>query len=799
MANGASPTRSDTHTPNPALAEADQRFYVRFAKLLLSTTIAVTLAAIAFGRWGGAVGALLLGGAAAAVVRAHASFYAFQYLYFCRQPILLYLLTLALPWLAAYPLQSFGQNLLVFTPAPAAWAGLVLGAVAFAQASSLRLILRASGTRCRLPLRRGDDDLLAQQHFDFHRWWIVIGALPVVAWGWLLVRFAPTARIIVVGGAFVLLFVVGFGGSWALLVATGKLLAGTAEGGWAGRWRTRIFRLADRVFRWFGAGYLDHAASHLGLALSMVIAATLYWVGWWGLAPPDPVIRSFPAVAYVLVLVLVFSWSLPALSFVLDKYRIPVFVVLLPLWWVLQLISEPDHHYAFLPGVKGGPPPVAETLVAERIAASVAPNSRPLVVVAASGGGITASLWTASVLAALQTDDELGPDFARDIGLVSTASGGSVGAMFYVGGYTPAGPPADPWEAAEIAGTSSLEATAWGLVYPDFIRAITGFFPLDDRKSRAWANEQIWARHTKDATLGGWAEGVTRGWRPLQLFNVTEVETGAAVQLAAARMNVAAGAEAGREAAVDPLCCDPAQPSCRPRSAAYGLTWAPGSNDLAVATAARLSATFPYVFPVSRGKTPDGQPCGNHLADGGYFDNFGVHAAVQVMDGALSRLATPAQPGARPHLIIVQIEAFPESVATRPIAGWEGVTLGPLITLLGVRSASQADRNRTELELFEKRWREVAQIERVRFVLDPKAWPPAAGGADGKACELRDLRLQCERLATTNEPLRARDLPTSWQLSCEEKRAVICHLAHGIDVRRELVRLRDVYKTARGR
>jgi hypothetical protein len=52
------------------------------------------------------------------------------------------------------------------------------------------------------------------------------------------------------------------------------------------------------------------------------------------------------------------------------------------------------------------------------------------VVVAASGGGITASLWTARVLTALQ--GEVGTDFTRSIRLISSVSGGSVGTMYFL-------------------------------------------------------------------------------------------------------------------------------------------------------------------------------------------------------------------------------------------------------------------------------------------------------------------------------------------------------------------------------
>ena len=64
-----------------------------------------------------------------------------------------------------------------------------------------------------------------------------------------------------------------------------------------------------------------------------------------------------------------------------------------------------------------------------------------LVMVAASGGGIQASGWMTQVLAGLQNDNDkdLGLDFIKKIGLISSASGGSVGSMFYLNQFDDSG------------------------------------------------------------------------------------------------------------------------------------------------------------------------------------------------------------------------------------------------------------------------------------------------------------------------------------------------------------------------
>ena len=50
--------------------------------------------------------------------------------------------------------------------------------------------------------------------------------------------------------------------------------------------------------------------------------------------------------------------------------------------------------------------------------------------VTAAGGGIQAAAWTAQVLTGL--DEIYGKEFSDSIGVVSSVSGGSVGAMFFL-------------------------------------------------------------------------------------------------------------------------------------------------------------------------------------------------------------------------------------------------------------------------------------------------------------------------------------------------------------------------------
>jgi hypothetical protein len=290
----------------------------------------------------------------------------------------------------------------------------------------------------------------------------------------------------------------------------------------------------------------------------------------------------------------------------------------------------------------------------------------------ASGGGITASLWTAQVLTGLQK--ALGDDFPNAINLISAVSGGTVGAMYYVDAFTPDAPPNDTALAkiVEVAGQSTLEHAAWGLIYPDFAQML--FWPrvpfVQGVVDRGWAMERAWDRrlgeiavvngqeYTKTRMLGDWVAGVEAGWRPAVTFNATEAETGERFLFSSATI-----------------------PPYYPTRTFYNAF---PDFDLSVATAARMASTFPYVTPLARAAfskdeleeianklgtamelpalPPDtgtrivrvGSPQNVenwNLADGGYFDNDGTVTALEWLKMILEETSHPKR------IILVQILA----------------------------------------------------------------------------------------------------------------------------------------------
>jgi hypothetical protein len=127
-----------------------------------------------------------------------------------------------------------------------------------------------------------------------------------------------------------------------------------------------------------------------------------------------------------------------------------------------------------------------------------------------------------------------------------------------------------------------------------------------------------------------------------------------------------------------------------------------------VVTAARLSATFPYVSPICR----DDQniQTNHHMADGGYFDNSGFVTAVEWLTDVIKKTASTNQ---IKRVLILQINPFPKEPlppATETNRGLSMAILGPLLTLFKVRDPILNARNFTEVELLQQKWKSVSQI-----------------------------------------------------------------------------------------
>ncbi|HVJ79732.1 MAG TPA: hypothetical protein VNC50_01580 [Planctomycetia bacterium] len=444
---------------------------------------------------------------------------------------------------------------------------------------------------------------------------------------------------------------------------------------------------------------------HVPSLLFFVLLAALYAA--IGLADADigrpPETYFFPVVGFFLLTAMILLLVGTSLAFFLDYYRVPVLLVLIGASFLLYWTPPRMDHYYDLPPLPQEPATLAawESVKGQtafdhwRMRAPGLPPkvARTLVVVTVSGGGIQASAWAAEVLR--QLDAEI-PYFSKSVGLVSSVSGGSVASMYYLTSRNDfLDPDADPrrlldagasdrfWEAAS---GSSLEPVAWGWAYRDLWRSlippVAGFAPEEDR---GWAIEKLWRNRLGkgDVHLSDLAVRVKRGGFPIPVFNAVLTET-------------------GQRLAISPTTLHDEPPANGMDNWEFRTLY-PGS-DLRLSTAARLSATFSYISPICRprGAIPAGREY--HVADGGYVDNEGAIAAVEWLQQLLATYALKGDFKDAPFQRILAVRIFPFEIPAQSApavadAGWVYGLVGPMLTVLSGRTATQTERAGLEVSL----------------------------------------------------------------------------------------------------
>lgn len=410
------------------------------------------------------------------------------------------------------------------------------------------------------------------------------------------------------------------------------------------------------------------------------------------------------ALTYLLVLVATVTWILSGLAFGLDKLRIPVLAVVFGASFLVYWFKNTDHYFKIVSESRsnearpGGVPSIEEALDAW---IKRTKSDKPvLVVVGASGGGILTSAWVARVLTGLQ--EEFGDKFGRALFLISAVSGGGVGAMYFVDAYDQGKPPQNPALLGifEAAASPSVNEIGWGLLFPDFFRLLP--FPgPDETVDRAWALETSWSHRLRPdgkATLLNWSSDTREGLRPGVVFNATVVETGSRFLISTVGLP--------------------------------GDQWTKNfekdfpSSDMAIPTAARLSATFPYVTPTARAWAEGGavRDRAYHIADGGYYDTYGVFTLVQWLNKLDDKYAGKLGGVLG---IVIRADSPLQSVVPDARRGWAQVLFGPLEALMNVRGATQIERADLDARLIERRWKGRLPVRFEEFVLKydgPLSW-----------------------------------------------------------------------------
>ena len=140
--------------------------------------------------------------------------------------------------------------------------------------------------------------------------------------------------------------------------------------------------------------------------------------------------------------------------------------------------------------------------------------------------------------------------------------------------------------------------------------------------------------------------------------------------------------------------------------------------DPSLVSSARLSASFPFVTP-----TPKVHSLASHLADGGYYDNYGIGAAVEFLDRAYAGSTRSPLPQ---RLLMIEIRASRRASGSHlPVLFFQW--LSPLYTMLNVRDTAQRDRNDATLALLQRAMAaRGVQLDRVLFEIPrdnvPLSW-----------------------------------------------------------------------------
>lgn len=533
---------------------------------------------------------------------------------------------------------------------------------------------------------------------------------------------------------------------------------------------------------------LDHGWMLARILFGVLIYATLYFSfapggegvldGCRGLASTAWQV-CFPAVAYVLLLGTILGLLLCFLAFLFDYVRAPVLLILGLLLWIGFRGAAIDHYYPVkarpAPGIPAQGLDLPRLLKARPATSPVKGAGGRLVVVAAAGGGISAAGWTTTVLGGL---DELTQGvFGDRLAVISSVSGGSLGSALYIDDYLQRPPAFGGWQGrrGRLFGQStanSLRPASWGMVFPDLLRLFRPGFailewvdgPQARIQDRSWAMEENWRRRLAKVRPADWSppslvevgRAAAEGRAPLPIINAMLVENGAPY-------------------ALTPLALPQALQAVRPDAPCpfIGIAAALPERDLDLLTAARLSATFPYVTPMSRavdltavqeGGRVDAPPhapgsCGDqaakaHVGDGGYFDNFGVASLSAWLDDALSGADLPTD------LQILWLNLYweePVSPTFHPLSGAEVASRGPFWGLVNARGSTQRTRNRAALEALTEKWNR----------------PPCVGCPAVERLQVQDLVLD-------------ESLPLNWQLGQRDRDLITANWVAALEAAADL-------------
>lgn len=286
----------------------------------------------------------------------------------------------------------------------------------------------------------------------------------------------------------------------------------------------------------------------------------------------------------------------------------------------------------------------------------------PMAIVCASGGGSRAAAWTMKILTELErrfaaaqsanTTSTLFPPgraFPHRIRLITGASGGMIAGAYYAAGLAKPGANGEVkrFQKVKYAAKCSedkevLLTVLNNAVRNDFLTPIARkiafwdlasiFIPAVFRKDRGTALEETWETHlhgVMSQTYNDLQTGEREGWRPSLIVTPMTVDDGRQLfisnldlrAVAQNRANILRGTNEVGSGSVPT-----ADEDLLSREGWGFFRLFPDAHEtFQVGTAARMSASFPFVLPAV--ELPTTPPL--RVVDAGYYDNFGVGVAAE--------------------------------------------------------------------------------------------------------------------------------------------------------------------------
>lgn len=353
------------------------------------------------------------------------------------------------------------------------------------------------------------------------------------------------------------------------------------------------------------------AAAHLCVIIIVyaLILALLRGIGpfrsiWLELTPPAMTLTAGIA-TLVLGFLVVFAGT------VRYKYR----------------VAQLDELYAKPLRLKEDSDPSAPAISLETRMA----GGRIAIVVAVSGGGQRAAFWALSVLHELEAElsdpDAKGPSpFFQATKLITGASGGMLGAAYWVGSETERAPRTRR-RCAHLDSRRAMRTEAQSLLLHRYAwsDAFSFLWPSWVRFDRGTGLEQAWRMSLGpgiEKAVGALEPAEREGLVPSLVFSPTLVNDGRRLIISNVDMRPAI------EHLVPPSDGPIQDDSSRVRSrSGIQLRDYLSLHKIDLATAARLSASFPFVTPAAA--LPFAPPI--RVLDAGYYDNYGIALAIEAL------------------------------------------------------------------------------------------------------------------------------------------------------------------------